>query len=509
MAASTWLGLEGVRGARRAAGDREAAAVELVDECLAVDVEHTEGGDVGQSVGRRSDDLDVRESRGAARILSISAEVARSSTSRSASCWRQASAAAGRGEDDDGGAGSSPRSGVDTGCRFTRVPGRTASTPQGWAAHGGRVRGIRVGAGWRWGPTPRGREVDEQRNPAAALAASASAMGCRVPISWLAAAGHRGDVGSGESLAEGATRSRRPPSPRRPRRRPVRAGPGAWSTAVVTMVAPTRRRASRMPRRPARSAWLPVGGGSPRRASVQPAASTERAVSSSAAALRPSLCRRLGSAHPASSAARKVSLAAGCIGPGAASRTARWKSGSTGGHVSRPTRPEGGRCTFWPFTASTVEGCLGASARPRRPRSGAAHCAWVCFRLTPRPPRGEHGQFVNGFLPQGVTEGADRSHDPVGLVLDRPLRRRLPGVGPDHLVHGAHRRLQDDNELPVQLRYNVPIEILYTVVPIFMIATFFYYTRQGRGPPARHLGRAGREHQRRGQAVELGLQLRR
>jgi len=40
----------------------------------------------------------------------------------------------------------------------------------------------------------------------------------------------------------------------------------------------------------------------------------------------------------------------------------------------------------------------------------------------------------------------------------------------------AYRRRKDDTELPVQLRYNVPIEILYTVVPIFMIAVFFYYT---------------------------------
>ena len=44
----------------------------------------------------------------------------------------------------------------------------------------------------------------------------------------------------------------------------------------------------------------------------------------------------------------------------------------------------------------------------------------------------------------------------------------------------AYRRRKDDNELPVQLRYNVPIEILYTVVPIFMIATFFYYTARTR-----------------------------
>ena len=40
----------------------------------------------------------------------------------------------------------------------------------------------------------------------------------------------------------------------------------------------------------------------------------------------------------------------------------------------------------------------------------------------------------------------------------------------------AYRRRRDDNELPVQLRYNVPLEILYTIVPIFMIAVFFFYT---------------------------------
>src|SRR6476661_8564365 len=40
----------------------------------------------------------------------------------------------------------------------------------------------------------------------------------------------------------------------------------------------------------------------------------------------------------------------------------------------------------------------------------------------------------------------------------------------------AYRRKKDDTTLPVQLRYNVPMEILYTVVPVFMIAVLFYYT---------------------------------
>ena len=40
----------------------------------------------------------------------------------------------------------------------------------------------------------------------------------------------------------------------------------------------------------------------------------------------------------------------------------------------------------------------------------------------------------------------------------------------------AYRRKKDDTTLPVQLRYNVPMEILYTIVPVFMIAVLFYYT---------------------------------
>ena len=85
-------------------------------------------------------------------------------------------------------------------------------------------------------------------------------------------------------------------------------------------------------------------------------------------------------------------------------------------------------------------------------------------------------KFVNGYLPDGVTSDADRV-----TTLWNGAWIALFAVG--FLVWGlmiwciiAYRRKKDDNELPVQLRYNVPIEILYTVVPIFMIAVFFYYT---------------------------------
>lgn len=88
----------------------------------------------------------------------------------------------------------------------------------------------------------------------------------------------------------------------------------------------------------------------------------------------------------------------------------------------------------------------------------------------------EHGKLSNGLLPQGITQEADRV---TSLWIWAWVALTLVGL----LVIGlivwcvvVYRRRKGDDELPVQLRYNVPIEILYTVVPIFMIAVFFFYT---------------------------------
>ncbi|MBB2901565.1 cytochrome c oxidase subunit 2 [Kineococcus radiotolerans] len=40
----------------------------------------------------------------------------------------------------------------------------------------------------------------------------------------------------------------------------------------------------------------------------------------------------------------------------------------------------------------------------------------------------------------------------------------------------AYRRRKSDPELPAQVRYNMPIEILYTIVPVMMVGVLFYYT---------------------------------
>jgi len=86
------------------------------------------------------------------------------------------------------------------------------------------------------------------------------------------------------------------------------------------------------------------------------------------------------------------------------------------------------------------------------------------------------GASNRGFLPQGVT-------DQSGRITSLWMGSWAAALGVGILVWGligwcvvAYRRKKDDVGLPEQLRYNVPIEILYTVVPVFMVAVLFYYT---------------------------------
>lgn len=86
------------------------------------------------------------------------------------------------------------------------------------------------------------------------------------------------------------------------------------------------------------------------------------------------------------------------------------------------------------------------------------------------------GRVQDGFLPRSASENGEH----VTALWNGAWIAAL-GVGV--VVWGlilwcvvAYRRKKDDTALPVQLRYNVPMEILYTVIPVFMIAVLFYYT---------------------------------
>ena len=86
------------------------------------------------------------------------------------------------------------------------------------------------------------------------------------------------------------------------------------------------------------------------------------------------------------------------------------------------------------------------------------------------------GDASTGWLPPAVTEGGE-------TVTNLWIGAWIAAIAVGLLVVGlivwciaAYRRKRDDTELPVQLRYNIPIEILFTVVPIFMVVVLFYYT---------------------------------
>ncbi|ATG52260.1 cytochrome c oxidase subunit II [Brachybacterium vulturis] len=42
----------------------------------------------------------------------------------------------------------------------------------------------------------------------------------------------------------------------------------------------------------------------------------------------------------------------------------------------------------------------------------------------------------------------------------------------------AYRRRKHDTGFPVQLRYHVPLELMFTLVPVVMVLTFFYFTQR-------------------------------
>ena len=87
----------------------------------------------------------------------------------------------------------------------------------------------------------------------------------------------------------------------------------------------------------------------------------------------------------------------------------------------------------------------------------------------------------SGFLPTG-RDGQQVTSE-TGRVINLWVGTWIAALFVGFLVWGltiwclvVYRRKRDDHTLPPQLRYNVPIELLYTVVPVLMVAVLFYYT---------------------------------
>ncbi len=88
-------------------------------------------------------------------------------------------------------------------------------------------------------------------------------------------------------------------------------------------------------------------------------------------------------------------------------------------------------------------------------------------------------QQLRGFLPAG-SEGATKHTDGItGLWVTSWIVLLAVGIITWGLIIWAavvYRRRKGQTGLPVQLRYNLPIEIFYTVVPLILVLGFFAFT---------------------------------
>jgi cytochrome c oxidase subunit 2 len=118
----------------------------------------------------------------------------------------------------------------------------------------------------------------------------------------------------------------------------------------------------------------------------------------------------------------------------------------------------------------------GSGARPSTgARLGLASGAAVLLALLSGCDVGEaFGGF--GWPQEGITSDAHRMYD---LWIGSVVAALAVGVFVWGLIFWCvirYRKRAGGQEIPVQTRYNVPMETLYTIAPFLIIAVLFYYT---------------------------------
>ncbi|WP_448060991.1 aa3-type cytochrome oxidase subunit II [Cellulomonas hominis] len=116
---------------------------------------------------------------------------------------------------------------------------------------------------------------------------------------------------------------------------------------------------------------------------------------------------------------------------------------------------------------------------PRRNRRtalrGAGLLAVLALALT-----GCSAQAQRGFLPgSSDAEVTDQTGRIANLWVGSWIAALIVGVLTWGLILwcvAVYRKRKDDDQLPVQLRYHVPLEIMYVILPIIMVGVLFYYT---------------------------------
>jgi cytochrome c oxidase subunit 2 len=87
------------------------------------------------------------------------------------------------------------------------------------------------------------------------------------------------------------------------------------------------------------------------------------------------------------------------------------------------------------------------------------------------------GSWLSWGWPVGITDEAHRMHD---LWIGSTVAALVVGIAVWALIAYAairyRKRKGSDDELPRQTAYNLPLEVVYTIIPFVIIAVLFFFT---------------------------------
>ncbi|MCZ2814791.1 aa3-type cytochrome oxidase subunit II [Modestobacter sp. VKM Ac-2984] len=84
------------------------------------------------------------------------------------------------------------------------------------------------------------------------------------------------------------------------------------------------------------------------------------------------------------------------------------------------------------------------------------------------------GSWVSWGWPEGITDQAEAMHD---LWIGSTIAALVVGIGVWLLIaYATIRYRKRGDELPRQTAYNLPLEVVYTIIPFLIIAVLFFFT---------------------------------